>query len=389
MRLEWNLIEISGREPVANIPGRVAAIRATIARILRSAGAATELRADIVDGMPPGVADLDRQAAPHAFVGRQLDGIIIAQPVGDFVGDIGHQWPEPDEWPAAGCGSGSRNGLVQIKRRADAPADIADVGGLDHSLQGRDFVLHHQVELLRVAGAKIGRDPDHRAGRILAGGQVDGWRRRETVADAGTDGYISWDHLVDRPERNVALQAQKLAARAVRIVEESIATADHGVGHRLVSETKTRRPILEIALDADSAVNPVYPCDQHRRCLGVEVGPAVGHLRIRAVVIPAQAEVQSQLAADAVVVSYVDTTLNSAHTDPGKREILLDKSGIAEQKTCHRVAGIAGAGGQIGKRRAEVESPVTAIGLVFGDLTASQLAAELQRVGSSGERQTV
>src|SRR5262249_16625653 len=154
-----------------------------------------------------------------------------------------------------------------------------------------------QIELLCVAGAEIRRDPDHRSDRILAGGEVDCGRRGEAVADARSDRDVAGDYLIDRPERNVTLQPQKLPASAIRIVEQSISAADHGVGHSLIGEAEAWRPVLEVARDADAAVDAVYPGDQHCGGPGVEVGPAVGHLRIRAVVIPAQAEVQRQLAA--------------------------------------------------------------------------------------------
>src|SRR6185369_13302838 len=111
----------------------------------------------------------------------------------------------------------------------------------------------------------------------------------------------------------------------IGIVEEPKTATDHGMRHGLVSETKARREIFEVAPDTDAAFDPVYPGNQHRGSLGVKVRPAIGHFRVGAVVIPAEAKVQRELPADTEVVGDVDAAFNTARSDPGQREVLLDQ----------------------------------------------------------------
>src|SRR5207249_4136425 len=69
---------------LANVEVRVAALAGTAAaEILRGTGAASEVVADRVDIMRPGITALEGQSSAEALIDRELKRLVIGEPVGD------------------------------------------------------------------------------------------------------------------------------------------------------------------------------------------------------------------------------------------------------------------------------------------------------------------
>src|SRR5262245_41002260 len=101
--------------------------------------------------MRPGVTQLEGHTLTHTLIRRELKRAVVAQAVGHLIRDVGHQRPDADERTAARSRSRARYRLVQVEWRAEPAAEVADKRRLHDGLPGSDFVLNHQVVLLRIA----------------------------------------------------------------------------------------------------------------------------------------------------------------------------------------------------------------------------------------------
>src|ERR1043166_4508564 len=240
-------------------------------------------------------------------------------------------------------------------------------------------MLNGQVELLGVSAGVAGEDADDAASGVLGRVEIDHRRGWKSVAHLCSYGDVVVRLRVDRAEGHMTLQAQQRAAIAIGVEKQAEAAADHGARLHLICKAKARREVFEVALDAGAYVNAVAAGDFHRGGIGVEVGPAIGHFAIGAVILPAQPDVQRQLAAHAVVVGEVQAGLDAPLAGPGQREVLLDELSITEQEAGGLITSRTTAVGT-GKAAREVETPVTAVGLILRNLPPEDAAAELQRV---------
>ena len=100
---EREIVGVANGGTVANIEGGVASVGAAIADVLRRSRTAAELRAHVVDGVAPGVAEQHRKAAAQALVHRELEGVVVAEAVGDGVGDVRPGRAERRRTAGAGC----------------------------------------------------------------------------------------------------------------------------------------------------------------------------------------------------------------------------------------------------------------------------------------------
>ena len=86
--------------------------------------------------MSPGVPDQPREAVAQPLFRRDLQRVVVAQSVGNVVSDVGEPGQGAEERPAGRRAARPGDRLVQIKCVAQAPSQIADIGGLEQSRKG-------------------------------------------------------------------------------------------------------------------------------------------------------------------------------------------------------------------------------------------------------------
>src|SRR5262249_16471217 len=105
-----------------------------------------------------------------------------------------------------------------------------------------------------ICTSEIWSDANHSAIRIFGGGEVDRGRIGETVADTRADEVVARHDAINRAERQMAEESQERSSVAVRVIKQTVASADHRVSQRLVSEAKARRPVREVAVDTRASI---------------------------------------------------------------------------------------------------------------------------------------
>ena len=246
-------------------------------------------------------------------------------------------------------------------------------------------MLDGEIELLYVARPEARENTQHGACRIPGCRKVDCRLGRKAVAGPLAHVDVPRADGINGAEGDAAGQAEGSVQSAGRIIEDAVTTANDRLGQSLVSEAKTGSDVAVVGLDSGVAVHSVASGERHRGRIGIEIGPTIGHLLVGAVIFPAQAEVQSELAGETVVIGKIKACFQAARADPNQVPILLDKRRIAQQKACHGVAG-SSLTGQVGKCRAEIEAAAAAIHSVFGELAATDIPAEFPGIlaGSEG-----
>src|SRR3954454_11051176 len=110
------------------------------------------------------------------------------------------------------------------------------------------------------------------------------------------------------------------------------------MGQDLIREAEPRTDVLVVRFDACIFVNAVLPGYVDLLRDHIEVRPAIRDFTEGAVIIPADAQVESKLAGYSPVISKISSDLGTALSRPVERVIVKRGSRVSEQEACHRIA---------------------------------------------------
>src|SRR4051794_34801812 len=104
------------------------------------------------------------------------------------------------------------------------------------------------------------------------------------------------------------------------------------MGHHLIGEAEARTEILVIRLDSGILVDAVLTGYVDLLRDHIEVRPSIRDFTERAVVIPAQPQVESELAGHAPVIGKISSDLRPALSRPVERVIVDRGRRVSKQK---------------------------------------------------------
>ena len=251
-----------------------------------------------------------------------------------------------------------------------------------------DLILDVQVVLLEVRHrVVIGIDADR--GRVTAGlirGNIGYGPKRDLIR-----------HLIDSPVaadvgiREDRTRGQESAgARTERPRREHAESAAHhqaGICPRRVSESEPRAEILPVVLPGRVA-ETVLPEYLVLSLVQIENTAAVVHFVIPQGRVPAQSDIQCQLAADANVVLNEQGVHRRTRADVIREETVVHVVGQAQQETRIVETGV-GKSALVGKQIAEVPGGRLGAGLQIVDSQMARLAADADIVLAANHREDV
>src|SRR6266403_467016 len=261
-------------------------------------------------GLIVGVAEWSthgEERAPGRCYGREGLDRHPSKPRPVVEAGLGHRCPR-----LVGLRHGSvigEAGLIGTKIAAlQMVAVVLDDVHVQHEVLGQ-FALNTDSPFLNVAEFKRTRiNADHAPpGEVGVLADVD---RRSLIATVPVKRCQNL--IVEEVARIEAIRNASPGIQVERHVADAIGTADHGLRSELIRRSEVRSKVVEVlfALKRVAAVPGEFQCaglpgDRVEQS-GAEIGPATVLLVIAAVEIPAQIEVQGQLACDLDVVLSVE-----------------------------------------------------------------------------------